>query len=81
MIHLWNRSGNTASWNNILAFFTDSYERIRTRIRVLGVIADSGFYLKQFIETLEEEHLTYIIAVNSYNPSSGIFIPSRTGRR
>ncbi len=68
VIHLWNRSGNTASWNNILAFFTDSYERIRTRIRVLGVIADSGFYLKQFIETLEEEHLTYIIAVRLIRP-------------
>ena len=81
VIHLWNRSGNTHSWNNILAFFTDSYDRIRERIKVLGVIADSGFYLKQFIETLEEEHLTYIIAVNSYDPSSGIFIPLPTGRR
>jgi hypothetical protein len=45
-----------------------SYERIRTRIRILGVIADSGFYLKQFIETLEEEHLAYIIAVRLIRP-------------
>jgi hypothetical protein len=52
-IHLWNRSGNVASWNNSLAFFAASYERIHTRIRVLGVIADSVFYLKQFIETLK----------------------------
>jgi len=52
-VHLWNRSGNVASWNNILAFFTDSYGRIRDRITVSGVIADSGFYLKQFIEMLE----------------------------
>jgi len=43
VIHLWNRSGNVASWNNILAFFTASYERIHTRIMVPGVIADSGF--------------------------------------
>jgi hypothetical protein len=48
VIHLWNRSGNVASWNNILAFFTDSYGRIRDRITVTGIIADSGFYLKQF---------------------------------
>jgi hypothetical protein len=68
VIHLWNRSGNVASWNNILAFFTDSYGRIRSRIRVLGVIADSGFYLKQFIERLEEERLTYIIAVKLFRP-------------
>jgi hypothetical protein len=68
VIHLWNRSGNVTSWNNILGFFADSYERIRTRIKVLGIIADSGFYLKQFIEKLEEEHLTYIIAARLIRP-------------
>ena len=68
VIHLWNRSGNVASWNNIVAFFTASYERIHTHIKVLGVIADSGFYLKQFIETLEEKHLTYIIAARLIRP-------------
>jgi len=68
VIHLWNRSGNVASWNNILAFFAASYERVCTRIKVPGVIADSGFYLKQFIETLENEHLIYIIAVRLLRP-------------
>jgi Transposase DDE domain group 1 len=68
VIHLWNRPGNVASWNNILAFFTDSYGRIRDRITVTGVIADSGFSLKQFIEMLEGEHLTYIIAVRLIRP-------------
>ena len=68
VIHLWMRSGNVTSWNNILAFFTASYERIQDRIKVLGVIADSGFYLKQFIDRLEEEHLTYIIAVRLIRP-------------
>ena len=43
VIHLWNHSGNVASWNNIVAFFADSYERICDHIKVLGVIADSGF--------------------------------------
>jgi hypothetical protein len=60
--------GNVASWNNIVAFFTDSYERIHSHIKVLGVIADSGFYLKQFLEGLEEEPLTYIIAVRLLRP-------------
>jgi hypothetical protein len=68
VVHLWNRSGNVASWNNIVAFFAASYERICTRIKVLGVIADSGFYLKQFIERLEDECLTYIIAVRLMRP-------------
>jgi hypothetical protein len=53
---------------SILAFFADSYGRIRSRIRVLGVIADSGFYLKQFIDTLEKEQLAYIIAVKLFQP-------------
>jgi hypothetical protein len=45
-----------------------SHARVRSRIRVLGVIADSGFYLRQFIETLEESKLTYIIAARLIQP-------------
>lgn len=68
VIHLWNRSGNVASWNNIIAFFSDAYMRVYARISILGVIADSGFYLRQFIETLENKNLTYIIAVRLIRP-------------
>ena len=68
VIHLWNRSGNVASWNNIIAFFNASYARIQSHIAVLGVIADSGFYLREFIETLEEKGLTYIIAARLIRP-------------
>jgi len=68
VVHLWNRSGNVISWNNIIAFFTSSFERIHTSIKVLGVIADSGFYVRQFIEVLEEKELTYIIAVRLFRP-------------
>jgi hypothetical protein len=39
-IVIWNRSGNVASWNNSVAFFAAAHERIRTRIKVLGVLAD-----------------------------------------
>jgi hypothetical protein len=68
VIHLWNRSGNVASWNNIVAFFSASHARIQGHITILGVIADSGFYLRQFIEVLENNHLTYIIAVRLIRP-------------
>ena len=68
VIHLWMRSGNVASWNNIVAFFTASYARVHSHIKVLGVIADSGFYLRQFIDVLEENHLTYIIAARLIRP-------------
>ncbi len=68
VIHLWMRSGNVASWNNIVTFFAGSYERVHGRIKLLGVIADSGFYLRQFIEALEEKELTYIIAARLIRP-------------
>jgi hypothetical protein len=68
VVHLWNRSGNVASWNNIVAFFAASYARVQGRIKILGVIADSGFYLREFIEALEEKELTYIIAVRLIRP-------------
>jgi hypothetical protein len=68
VIHLWMRSGNVASWNNIVAFFSASYARVQSHIKLLGVIADSGFYLKQFIEALEEKQLTYIIAARLIRP-------------
>ena len=68
VVHLWNRSGNVTSWNNIIAFFTASFERIHTHIKVIGVIAVSSFYVKQFVQSLEEKHLTYIIAVKLFRP-------------
>jgi len=68
VIHLWMRSGNVASWNNIVAFFSASYARVNSHIKLLGVIADSGFYLRQFIEALEEKELTYIIAARLIRP-------------
>jgi len=68
VVHLWNRSGNVASWNNIVAFFVASYARVQDRIKVLGVLADSGFYLREFVEALEERRLTYIIAVRLIRP-------------
>ena len=49
---LWNRPGNVASWNNIVGFFESTCLKISERIRIKGVIADSGYYLLKFIEVL-----------------------------
>jgi hypothetical protein len=68
VINLWNRPGNVASWNNIIGFFKTTWERIEGFIRIKGVIADSGFYLREFIELLEQKGLTYIIAARLYHP-------------
>jgi hypothetical protein len=68
VVNLWNRQGNASSGNNICGFFKSSHERIKEKIKIKGIIADSGFYLREFIGLLEEEPLTYIIAARLYYP-------------
>jgi hypothetical protein len=68
VIHLWNRPGNVMSWNNIIGFFESTYQRINDYINIKGIIADSGFYLREFIELLENRGLVYIIAARLYHP-------------
>lgn len=68
VVHLWNRPGNTASHNNIMGFFESAYERIYRHIKVLGIIADSGFYVEEFLKLLEGKGLIYIIAARLYRP-------------
>src|SRR4030066_1452427 len=68
VIHLWNRPGNVASWNNIIGFFESTWQRINGYIDIKGIIADSGFYLREFIELLEKRGLVYIIAARLYHP-------------
>lgn len=67
-VNLWNRPGNVASWNNIIGFFENTWQRLQGFISIKGVIADSGFYLKNFIELLEGRCMTYIIAARLYRP-------------
>jgi hypothetical protein len=67
VINIWNRPGNTASNNNISAFFQLAYERIRRLIKVKGVLADAGFYEESFVEELEKESLNYIITAKLYS--------------
>jgi len=68
VVNLWNRPGNVASWNNIIGFFENTWQRLQGFISIKGVIADSGFYLNNFIELLEGRCLTYIIAARLYRP-------------
>jgi hypothetical protein len=68
VVHLWNRPGNVMSWNNIIGFFESTWHRINGYIDIKGIIADSGFYLREFIELLEKRRLVYIIAARLYHP-------------
>ena len=62
VVNLWNRSGNCSSGNNSVNFFKQSFERIKDKIKITGVIADSGFYIKELIEYFEKIELKYIVA-------------------
>ena len=68
VVNLWNRPGNVASWNNIIGFFESTYQRVGAFIKIKGVIADSGFYYKKFIELLQQNGLLFIIAARLYRP-------------
>lgn len=56
------------SGNNILGFFESTWARLNGLIKISGVIADSGFYLLDFIHTLEAKGLSYIISARLYMP-------------
>lgn len=63
IINIWNRPGNVQSRHNIIEFARQSFARIRGRIKLLGVLADSGFYDVAFFEFLESIQVPYITAV------------------
>ena len=67
VLNVWNRSGNTSSKNNIKAFFESAYHRIARLITIKGVLADSGFYDEQFIQSIEAKDLKYVITAKLYS--------------
>jgi hypothetical protein len=77
VVHLWNRPGNVISWNNIIGFFESTWQRIKGYIDIKGIIADSGFYLREFIEILEQRKLIYIVAARLYRPLQRIVYAQR----
>ena len=67
VVQLWNRRGDARSSNNIIDFFKTAIERIGDKIFIVGIIADSGFYERAFIETLEKARKIYIIGARLYH--------------
>jgi Transposase DDE domain group 1 len=81
VVHLWNRPGNVMSCNNTIGFFNSTWQRISGHVDIKGVIADSGFYLREFIELLEERTLTYIIAARLYHPLQRMLYAQRNWKQ
>lgn len=68
VLNVWNRPGNCSSGNNSVDFFEQSFARISGKINIRGVIADSGFYIKELIEHFEKLNLKYIVAARIFGP-------------
>ena len=62
VVNLWNRSGNTASGNGCVEFAKETLARLGDRLKLLGCLADSGFYRIELIQYCEARALEYVIA-------------------
>jgi hypothetical protein len=62
IVNLWNRSGDTVASNNCVGFAQETIARIKGRMKILGCLADSGFYYIGIVKYLEELGLEYVIA-------------------
>jgi len=65
VINAWMRPGNTASMSNCINFLRETLDILKDK--TIGLIrADIGFYSREIMEFLEENRLSYIIAVKFY---------------
>lgn len=64
----WLRPGNTVSFNNVVAFTLALLERLPRYVRIGLVRADSGFFLEDWLQLLEEKGLKYIVVGKLYGP-------------
>lgn len=60
-VNFWNRSGNTGSSNGIVEFYEQTRSFI-SDIKITRVLADGGFYSKNFIKQLEKDSIDYVVA-------------------
>jgi Transposase DDE domain group 1 len=68
VLHVWLRSGNTASARGVKAFLAETLVRVPEDFRWYAVRADSGFFISEFLDELERRELPYAIAVRMNQP-------------
>lgn len=73
VVNLWNRPGNASSAHNILAFLNQTLLRLRNRLNIRTVFADSGFYELPFLQSLEEQKTPYVVAVKLHQVIQKVF--------
>jgi hypothetical protein len=68
VLHVWLRSGNTGTARGVVAFLAETLGRMPEGWRLYALRADSGFFVREFLEDLEGRGLPYAIAVRMTLP-------------
>jgi hypothetical protein len=64
VVNLWNRSGDSASGQNAVGFLKQTIAALGKGFSIRKVLCDAGFYRLEFIEHLEANEYSYIIAAS-----------------
>ena len=62
----WNRSGNTSSSNNCIAFLDETFEILKGK-KIKLFRADSGFCSQNILKYLEEKNISYVVSGKLYS--------------
>lgn len=65
--NMWLRSGDTGASNNTLAFLEDTLDHLQGK-KVSLIRLDSGFFVTEIMDYLEENSYSYIVAARFYQP-------------
>lgn len=65
VLHSWLRSGNSGSSRGVSGFLAEALARLPAGFVVEALRADSGFFVREFLEELERRQLPYAIAVRT----------------
>jgi hypothetical protein len=63
VLHAWLRSGNSGSARGVKGFLAETLAKLPAEFRLYALRADSGFFITEFLEELEQRALPYAIAV------------------
>ena len=63
VVNVWNRSGDAGTGQGAVEFLRQTLLCLGQEFQVNRILCDSGFYLIEFIEYMESEGFSYIIAV------------------
>jgi len=68
VLHAWLRSGNAGTSRGVTAFLAEALALLPERVKVYAVRADSGFFIKEFLDDLDGRGLAYAIVVRMTKP-------------